>query len=77
MCSVGARSRTVPRMSSDVLHGLVKDLAAAEQLDEARRLVVMSTCSDQIKSDMVRRFHFQLSLDTAMEGPANAFNRGC
>ena len=55
------------RMSPDALHGLMKELAAAEKLDEPRRLVVMRTCSDRIKSDMNRRFRVEISPHSTVE----------
>ena len=49
------------RMKPDAIHRLMKELAGAEQFDEPRRLVVMATCADTIKTDLAKRFDRTLS----------------
>lgn len=56
------------RMKPDAVHKLMKELAAAEEFDEARRLVVMATCADSIKTDLVKRFERTLPSTAPRDG---------
>lgn len=44
------------RMAPGAVHKLMRELNDAEEMDEARRLAVMSSCVDRLKTDFARRY---------------------
>lgn len=49
------------RMDVKAMHELMRELGAAEEMDDARRLAAMATCINKLKADFARRYAFQVS----------------
>lgn len=48
------------RMDPQAMRDLMRELSAAEDMDDARRLAVMATCVDKLKADFTKRYTVEL-----------------